>query len=75
MFCKTCGVRCFSLTGDGEVVEREVPAVKIPGRMEEGREIAEKVVGGQTTRVWVPKEGAKDDGIGTILSVNAHAGS
>jgi len=23
-FCKTCGVRCFSFMGDGEVVEREI---------------------------------------------------
>jgi hypothetical protein len=58
--------------GEGEVVEREVSEVKIPGRMEEGREITEKVVGGKTARVWMPKEGTKDGEGGTILSVNAY---
>jgi hypothetical protein len=72
LFCKTCGVRCFSLFGEGEVVEREVPEVRIPGRMEEGKEIAEKIIGGQTKRVWVPKEGREESGSRTILSVNAH---
>jgi hypothetical protein len=68
LFCKTCAVRCFSLMGPGEVLERDVPEIKIPGRMEEGTEIPEKVVGGKTVRVWVPKESEE----GTILSVNAH---
>lgn len=72
LFCKTCGVRCFSLMGEGEVVEREVPEVKLPGRMEEGKEIVEKVVGGKMNRVWVPKDSQKDGGGRTILSVNAH---
>jgi hypothetical protein len=72
LFCKTCAVRCFSLVGDGELLEREVPEVRIPGRMEEGREVPERIVGGHTAMVWVPKKGWKDGEGQHILSVNAH---
>jgi hypothetical protein len=71
IFCKTCGVRCFSLVGEGEVLEKEVPEVKIPGRMEEGNEVPERNIGGVKTKVWVPKEKSEGE-YGTILSVNAY---
>jgi hypothetical protein len=60
-FCKTCGVRCFSFYGQGEVVTR----TDIPER--EGEEV----------KVWRPKKDewrefrrAEDDN-NTYLSVNA----
>jgi hypothetical protein len=74
LFCQTCAVRCFSFTGEGEVVERDVPEVQIPKRDEETRlEIGKEMVGGARRKVWVPKEEGWDESRGeSSLNVNAY---
>lgn len=58
-FCRNCGVRCFTLMGEGEVVDVELEEMGIKG--------AEK----GSTRAWRPKgEGWKENKTG-YLSVNA----
>ncbi|KAH8899118.1 hypothetical protein GQ53DRAFT_742194 [Thozetella sp. PMI_491] len=58
LFCKTCGVRCFTFMGKHEVVEDELPGVSPDG---------------EKTRFWhVVKEGWVEGGkaTGCYLSVN-----
>jgi hypothetical protein len=56
LFCRTCGVRCFSFMGEGELVEREV---KDPVSGEVG-----------VKKVWSPKQGWRED-MTRYMSVNA----
>ena len=62
-FCKTCGGRCFSLGGTGEVVEVDLGEVLGEGSR------------GEKTKVWkVRREGPAIRGDkGPYLSVNAHS--
>ncbi len=57
-FCKTCGVRCFTFTGQHEITEAELPGVSAEG---------------EKTRFWHPaKEGWVEGGEkGGYMSVNA----
>jgi hypothetical protein len=61
-FCSNCGVRCFALRGEGEVVEVDLEAAL--GEESEGK----------MTKVWrCKKEGWKEGkGKGNYLSINAH---
>jgi len=64
LFCRTCGVRCFTFTGEGEVMEKEVPSTT--------PETATAAVGGgRRTMVWSPKRGWIEDQ-SRYLSVNAY---
>jgi hypothetical protein len=56
LFCRGCGVRCFSFMGEGELVEKEVPDP-------ESGEVALRTV-------WAPKKGWVED-MTHYLSVNA----
>jgi hypothetical protein len=62
LFCKTCGVRCFSFAGEGELTEVDLAELGV------GTERR-----GEATKVWK----AKKDGWGgktrvSYLSVNGH---
>lgn len=77
-FCKTCGVRCFSMMGVGELVDVDVDAVL--GRRSSSSSSSE-AVGGQLTKAWRPKKGMWDEfdkkgaldkgGFPSYMSVNA----
>jgi len=75
LFCRTCAARCFAFIGEGEIVTKDVPLMKVPKRDEvTGEEIGTAEVGGRKMEVWAPKkEGWKEGGNGTCyLSVDAH---
>ncbi|KAK1749480.1 hypothetical protein QBC47DRAFT_395703 [Echria macrotheca] len=59
LFCRTCGARCFTFAGEGEVVEREVPLSTDDAR------------DGEKKTVWCPKQGWVEDGT-RYLSVNGY---
>ncbi|GAO15627.1 uncharacterized protein UV8b_04806 [Ustilaginoidea virens] len=62
LFCKTCGVRCFTFMGAGEVVEADLAALGVPGYAGKGK----------TTRVWrAAREGGHPE-YGTYISINGH---
>jgi hypothetical protein len=59
-FCKTCGVRCFSFRGKGEVAEVHTEGW---GSQESKDE--------KTVQVWRPKKEGWKEGEGSYLSLNA----
>ncbi|CAM6099465.1 unnamed protein product [Calypogeia fissa] len=60
-FCSNCGVRCFALVGEGEVIEIDLEAAV-------GKESK-----GKMTKVWrVKEEGWFQPGVRKYLTVNAH---
>lgn len=70
LFCKTCAARCFSIHGEGEVVEASLPkAVALPGNTASSEDEAVSV------KAWRLKPVELTEGIphqGSYLSVNGH---
>lgn len=64
LFCRTCGGRCFTFMGKGELVDVELEALGV-----KGTEL------GQKTTVWRPKKEGWSEGMGakSYLSVNAYS--
>ncbi|KAK4245430.1 hypothetical protein C7999DRAFT_16360 [Corynascus novoguineensis] len=60
LFCRTCGVRCFTFAGEGEVLEKVVPKTTT-GIAAAGEKVA----------VWSPNRGWVED-MERYLSVNAY---
>ncbi|GAB1317675.1 Centromere protein V [Madurella fahalii] len=60
LFCRTCGVRCFTFAGEGEVLEKVVPETQ-----------AATVPAGEKVAVWSPKRGWVEEEA-RYLSVNAY---
>ncbi|KAK1994601.1 hypothetical protein LX36DRAFT_583999 [Colletotrichum falcatum] len=74
LFCKTCGVRCIILMGQGEVADVDLGEMGVtngnkgPGEESVGR-------GGALTKVWRPKKDGWIEGMrwGSYLSVNGYS--
>ncbi|KAK5994784.1 hypothetical protein PT974_03167 [Cladobotryum mycophilum] len=65
-FCKTCGVRCFTFIGKGNVVDVDLAALGVPGVSSEP---------GNTIKAWRPKKQTTDINsarLGSYLIVNGH---
>lgn len=62
LYCKTCGVRCFTFMGTGEVVDLDLAELCVPGYTDKG----------QKTRVWRAKEDGGHPEYGTYLSFNGN---
>lgn len=62
LFCRTCGVRCFTFDGIGEVRDMVVP---------ETQTAAGAAAAGETVATWRPERGWVEDGK-RYLSVNAY---
>lgn len=69
LFCKTCAVRCFTIHGEGEVVEASLPrAIALPGISRSEDEAV-------SVKAWRLKPVELTEGIphqGSYLSVNGH---
>lgn len=65
LFCKTCGLRCITYMGEGEVLEVDLAALGVDS----------EAGAGEKTKVWRPKkEGWKEGKVnGCYLSVNGQA--
>lgn len=64
-FCNSCGGRCFTFAGDGEVVDvnlEELGVSGLPGADEDGK-----------VKVWRPRPGGGHPQMGHYISVNAHS--
>lgn len=65
-FCRNCGIRCFTFSGEGENVDLDL-------RQLLGQERGQAIQEGDTTKVWrAKKEGWKDGRHTGYLSVNAN---
>ncbi|TWU72021.1 hypothetical protein ED733_000391 [Metarhizium rileyi] len=62
LYCMTCGVRCFTFMGTGEVVHLDLAQLGVPGYLDTNIK----------TRVWRAKEGGGHPDYGTYLSVNGN---
>ncbi|KAK2056890.1 hypothetical protein LY76DRAFT_594694 [Colletotrichum caudatum] len=73
LFCKTCGMRCIILMGQGEVSEVDLEAIGVNNDKGPGKD---SVGGGSTlTKAWRPKKDGWKEGKkwGSYLSVNGYS--
>lgn len=61
LFCKTCGMRCFTFAGEGEVLGKEVPLVSTDGK----GEIEER-------KIWCPRDPWTESHT-SYISMNAYS--
>lgn len=62
LYCKTCGVRCFTFMGTGEVVELDLAEIGVPGYTKDGN----------NTQVWRATRDGGHPKFGTYLSFNGN---
>lgn len=62
LHCKTCGVRCFIFMGTGEIVERDLAELGVPGHSEKGIK----------TKVWRATRDGGHPEYGTYLCLNGN---
>ncbi|OHX01233.1 hypothetical protein CSPAE12_00037 [Colletotrichum incanum] len=74
LFCKTCGMRCIILMGQGRVEEVDLEAMGVKSEKNEaGKDGASDNSG--LTKVWRPKKDGWKEGkkFGSYLSVNGYS--
>ncbi|OAQ64042.1 hypothetical protein VFPPC_05386 [Pochonia chlamydosporia 170] len=62
-FCKICGVRCFTFTGLGEVVDINASVLELPDAAKTGALL---------TKAWRAVRGSGSPEFGTTINVNGH---